>query len=247
MKFNYRNLIVYIFALITAWSCQGGNKEKSPGENAGLHRFVAEEIIQASDYTYLRGKDNDKEVWIATEIATFAAGKTYYYKSGMEMKNFESKQLNRTFETLILVDKLSEDQGTFSKPAATNQDIENFDHKQVIQKEAGSTEPIKITPEKGCITVKELFTNKDKYKGKKIRVKGKVTKYNEGIMNKNWIHIKDGTDFNGKNDLTATSLAACKVGDIVIIEGSITVDKDFGYGYFFEIIMEDAGITQVKE
>ncbi len=245
MNLKYWNLFIGLFVFISAISCQNDPKANSD-TLPGIHKFVVSEVVQASDYSYLKGKDNDKETWIATNAAEYAVGKTYYYKTGMEMKNFESKQLKKKFETLILVDKISEDQNAFKEPTNLNQNIKNFDHKNVATQETASTEPIKISPEKDCITIKELFSNKDKYKGKKVRVKGKVTKYNEAIMNKNWIHIKDGTDFNGKNDLTATSAATCKVGDIVIFEGTITTDKDFGYGYLFDVIIEGAAITASK-
>ena len=59
-------------------------------------------------------------------------------------------------------------------------------------------------------------------------------------MNKNWIHIQDGTDFSGKFDLTVTSDKEVSVGDIVTLEGKIALNKDLGYGYFFDVIMEDA-------
>ena len=31
-----------------------------------------------------------------------------------------------------------------------------------------------------------------------------------------------------------------KVGDVVTVEGKVTLDKDFGHGYFYEIIIEEA-------
>jgi hypothetical protein len=63
-------------------------------------------------------------------------------------------------------------------------------------------------------------------------------------MGKNWIHIQDGTDFNGGFDLTITSDSQHAVGDTVIFEGKISLKKDFGYGYVYEVIMEDG--KQVK-
>ena len=76
--------------------------------------------------------------------------------------------------------------------------------------------------------------------GKTAKIKGQVTKYTPAVMGKNWIHIQDGSDFNGKFDLTVTSLNDVKVGDVVTLEGKISLNKDLGYGYFFDVIMEDA-------
>ncbi len=94
------------------------------------------------------------------------------------------------------------------------------------------------------ITIAELFANKDDYANKTVKVKGEVKKFNSKIMGKNWIHIQDGTEHLGENDLTVTSQMEAKKGDIIIIEGKIILDKDFGSGYFYKIIMEDGKIVE---
>ena len=98
----------------------------------------------------------------------------------------------------------------------------------------------KIEPAKDGITIAELFENKEKYNGKTVKTKGQVTKYNAAIMKKNWIHIQDGTEYNGKFDLVATSNQEFNVGDVVTIEGTVSLNKDFGYGYSYEILIENA-------
>jgi len=62
-------------------------------------------------------------------------------------------------------------------------------------------------------------------------------------MDKNWIHLQDGTEHDGKFDLTVTSDITADTGEVYTFEGTIALDKDFGFGYFYEIIMEDAVIT----
>ncbi len=98
---------------------------------------------------------------------------------------------------------------------------------------------VNVTPCKDCITISELFANREKYAGKTIKVTGKVTKFNPKIMGKNWIHIQDGSEFKGDFDLAITSNIKVKVGDTITFEGKITLDKDFGYGYSYSILMED--------
>jgi len=80
---------------------------------------------------------------------------------------------------------------------------------------------------------------KEKYAGEIVKIRGQVTKYNASIMKRNWIHIQDGTEHNGKFDLVATSNMEFKVGNIVTIEGKVTLNKDFGYGYSYEILLEE--------
>jgi hypothetical protein len=76
-----------------------------------------------------------------------------------------------------------------------------------------------------------------------VKIRGAVTKFNPDIMQTNWIHIQDGSDFDGKYDLTITSDQLVETGLIITVEGKITLDKDFGYGYFYEVLMEEAKIT----
>ncbi len=101
-----------------------------------------------------------------------------------------------------------------------------------------------ISQAEGGITIAELLANKDKYANKVVKIRGEVKKYNSKIMGKNWIHIQDGTGNPGENDLTITSAMEVKVGDIVIMEGKIILDKDFGSGYFYKIIMEEGKVVE---
>ncbi len=126
---------------------------------------------------------------------------------------------------------------------------ESFDNNEKTQpmdaqKSTGPAQPAKVnvtvTPCEGCVKITDLLANKKSYDGKIIKVTGTVVKYNPAIMGKNWIHIQDGTDYQGVYDLTVTSSQPAKVGDIMTFEGKIALDKDFGYGYFYPVIMEDS-------
>jgi hypothetical protein len=94
------------------------------------------------------------------------------------------------------------------------------------------------------LSVEELIKNKEKYNNQTVRLKGEVSKYNPNIMNTNWIHIKDGTSFNGKSEVTATSTTEVKLGDTISIEGKVTLDKNFGSGYIYPILIENATIIK---
>lgn len=95
-----------------------------------------------------------------------------------------------------------------------------------------------IQTAEGAITIAELYANKEKYKGKTIKVTGKCIKANPMIMNRNWIHLKDSS--TDKYDLTVTTTENVSVGAVVTMEGTIALDKDFGAGYRYDIIMEGA-------
>lgn len=103
------------------------------------------------------------------------------------------------------------------------------------------TEKINVTVEpcKDCIKISDILENKKNYSGKTIRVTGQVTKFNAEIMGKNWIHIQDGSEFQGAFDLTITTDQMVHVGETITYEGKIILDKDFGYGYFYAVLMEE--------
>jgi hypothetical protein len=211
------------------------------GKNVKNHKILVEEVIQTTNYTYLHGKENDSDQWLAVPTMDAQAGNTYYYIGGLPMKKFESKELHRTFDVVLFLNKVS-DEPMDNKPAGKTVGAHRTD--SVYQRKASpvTKKDIKIVAEKDVITIGELFAKKDMYAGKTVKVKGQVTKYNPAIMDKNWVHLQDGTEGNGKFDLIVTTPAEVKVDDIVTLEGVISLNKDFGYGYSFEVMMEDAKI-----
>jgi len=101
-----------------------------------------------------------------------------------------------------------------------------------------------VEPCDGCLTIAKLMENKKSESGKVIKVKGSITKFNPQIMGKNWVHIQDGSEFSGTFDLTITTDLEVVVGQIVTFEGKIALDKDFGYGYSYNVLMEEGKIVQ---
>ena len=200
------------------------------------HAVVIDSILQTTNYTYLLGRENNVTTWLAVPLLDAEVGKMYYYVGGMDMNNFASKELKRTFEVVKFL-------GGVSDMPLDGSGVSKKDEKpyqRVVPKE--NKIEINIATTDDCISIKELFSNKDKYAGKKVKIKAKVTKYNEAIMDKNWAHIQDGTEFEGKFDLVVTSASVVKVGDVVLFEGTVVLNKDFGYGYKFDLMLENANV-----
>jgi hypothetical protein len=252
-------LIAGIMVLFAA--CNSGQDPKVTSTvQSNFHKIAVKEVLQASEYTYLHVTENNNEVWLAVPSMQAKAGDTYYYEGGIEMKKFESKELNRVFESIILLEKLNTEPKSSAiaaadkpyastnqdKPAAASQDGATPATSETYTRKATPPEKkeVKVAPAKGGITIGKLFSDKESMAGKTVVIKGQVTKYTPAVMGKNWIHIQDGTDFNGKFDLTVTSENEVKVGDVVTLEGKISLNKDLGYGYFFDVIMEDAKMKQ---
>lgn len=154
------------------------------------------------------------------------------------------------FITGALLISLVACRGPLAKPEATetmsetktdNQQPAGMSH--MADAKAARAE-VKIEPSEGVTTLSDLFSNKKNYSGKTVKVKGKITKVNPSIMGKNWIHIQDGTSFEDQYDLTITSDFIPEVGSIITVEGIIALDKDFGYGYTYPVLMEEGKLIQ---
>ena len=194
-------------------------------ESAQVHQVVANEILNTDRYTYLYVTEGNRKFWLATSKMDAKKGRSYMYSGGLMKVNFESLEFKRNFDTIYLVSQVID----ASMHTANNPLPQDIDAEQITNKT-----PL---PEiKGSVKIADLLKNKAKYKDKIITVTGAVTKVNNGIMGKNWVHIRDKS---GK-DLTITTNSVVNVSDAVAFKGKITLDKDFGAGYKYDIIMEEA-------
>jgi hypothetical protein len=244
MKLTFTAILILL--ALASISCrekeQGQQQEKQarPQQNVQmqqdtaateLHTAVVQEVIQATSYTYLKVKEADNEFWIAVTKRQIEPGATISFADALEMTNFQSKDLQRTFDKIYFVSRIvgdgsSESQQSMSMPLRMKPELEKKE--------------ISIEPADGGVTIGELFANRDSYADKTVLVKGQVTKINRAIMDRNWVHLQDGTSDSGSFDLTVTTNDDVKVGDVVTFEGKIALNKDFGAGYTYEVIMEEA-------
>jgi len=222
--------ILFVIVLALFVSCSG-EAEKQKGTKKWEHKVQVKEVIQTSSYTYLLVDENGIDSWIAVSKMDANVNDIYYYNSGLEMVDFKSKELNRTFPSLLLVQVISNGE--------TDMPIRQMQQPAQLETRRGQnpSQSENMTSE-GAVTLAKLFTNKDKYNGKKISVSGKVVKSSsELIMGRYWVHIVDG---DGNYDLTITTNDKVNIDDNVTFEGVITLNKDFGAGYKYAIIMEES-------
>lgn len=186
------------------------------------------EVQEVESYTYLRLKTRDDETWAAVSRAPVKQGATVTIENVMVMNNFESKALKKTFQTIVFGTLAGANpQGGMAKAA-----------------DASSAPDDKVAKASGpnAKTVAEIITQAANLKDKTVLVRGKVVKYNAGIMGKNWVHLRDGSGSAAAktNDVLITSMNAVKVGDVVTAKGIVRTDKDFGSGYVYKVIVEEA-------
>lgn len=226
---------LFIIISITFAACQSDESKEKP-KNADPRAIEVEvkEVLQTSNYTYLKLDDYGDIYWAAVAKMNVEEGEKLYYLNSMEMKNFHSEELDRTFESVLFIDKISKEPILMAVPT-------NPHDMKLVQ--AGKID-VDIEPAPGGITIAELYSDIQKYENQTVIIKGKVTKFNSNIMGRNWIHIQDGTESNGNFDLTITSDAEVRVGEIVTFEGSIALNKDFGFNYKYDVVMEVAKLIK---
>ncbi|AJE02110.1 hypothetical protein [Geobacter pickeringii] len=246
MKALIRLLVVTLVPL-TPLAAQGFGHMADPSAAEGAPAAGAEvpstplsgkvvETANMGGYTYICLEKDGKKVWAAIPEAPVAVGREISLKPGMEMKNFESKGLKRTFESIYF------SEGVAVKPADTTGKSSAGSKANVVS----PTEKISVEKASGpnAYTVAEIHQQKGKLDGKKAVVRGKVTKVAAGIMDRNWVHLQDGSGDTkkGTHDLTVTSQDLPAVGDVVTASGTLRKNKDFGGGYKYEVIMEEGSI-----
>jgi hypothetical protein len=192
------------------------------------------EVREVPSYTYLRLKTADGETWAAVGKAPVKKGAEVTIVNVMVMHDFESKSLNKTFKS-ILFGSLG---GAGNNAGSAHSAVAGMP----------ATGDVRVAKASGANarTVAEIMAGSAALKDKQVLVRGKVVKYNAGIMGKNWIHLRDGSGSaaDGSNDLLVTSASQAKVGDILTAKGMVRTNKDFGSGYFYKVLVEDATLLQ---
>jgi len=242
MKIKLSILIMAVLVVVGCKQEENVDSQPAPARPAAVavantHKGVVNEVIQATGYTYLNVQEGDSTIWMAVTKREIEKGTTIGYTPGLEMKNFTSKDLKRTFDSIYFMDSISTgDDSVAAAPSSANP----HQTTSTQTKPVAGKQDVDIDPVAGGITIAQLFGDTATHGGQSVKIRGKVTKVNRGILGKNWIHIQDGTEAAGNYDLTLTTHEDANVGDVVVVEGKITLNKDFGSGYKYDVIMEDA-------
>ncbi len=214
----------------TAWAAD------APTAKSSAASTVTGEVLEVKDvdgYTYLRLKTKDGETWAAVTTAGVKKGAKVSIEDFTVMNNFESKTLKKTFPTILF--------GSLGGTGSAKSDVSPHSGAAVKPVDTG---PIKVVKASGvnAYTVAEVIGKAAALKDKPVVVQGKIVKYNAAIMGKNWIHLQDGSgsEANNSNDILVTTAAQAKVGDVLTVSGTVRNDKDFGAGYAYKVLIEEA-------
>lgn len=228
--------ILLAFGSTHVWSF--GNSMPASKPDAIAHSATVMETMSSAGYTYIRVEEKGKNFWIAIPETKVTVGEKISFYEQMLMENFTSQSLNRTFDRILFVEAINK-----GAELPTKAITESSQHKQPPVKISKPQKPQKLGNSIGRFSIKEIFEKKDELVGKVIEVKGKVIKLSSKIMARDWVHIEDGSgsikEMNNRIILRTTQ-AGIAVGDEVTGKGMLYTNKDFGYGYFYPVILEDA-------
>lgn len=229
--------ICMIVTSIFAWA--GENTAADPNEISAITGKVLE-VKDVEIYTYFLLKTQDGETWAAVAKAPVKNGAIVSIENVTVMKNFTSKSLNKTFP-VILFGNLANAAGGEKKGHFMGAAYPVFAGKP-------DAKDAKVRKASGANahSVAELMNNGASLKDQTVVVRGKVVKYNPGIMGRNWLHLRDGSGSaaDNTNDILVTSLDPAQVGDIVTAKGIVHTDIDFGSGYAYKVLIEEATLKQ---
>jgi hypothetical protein len=225
------------------------------------------EKIDAAPYSYLKLAGPAGEIWAAVPQTPVANGTEVVIENPMAMDGFESKTLNRKFDKIIFGTLAGQGGAAAAAPAgmppaggmppgtgaAPGAPAGMPPPGMAAQHAAAAAGPVDVGDVKvskatgaNAKTVSEIYGQKAQLKEKKVTVRGKVVKANSGIMGKNWLHLRDGSGTQEKadNDITITTDGTAAVGDVVVVTGVVRLDKDFGAGYAYPVIIEEATVAK---
>jgi hypothetical protein len=198
-------------------------------------------------YVYIEQADG-KKIWVAIQETPIKVGAEMVFQPGMEMGSFESKALKRTFDSIIFSNGVVS--GAAKTPIADpskGQGVSPGSQGQGLTADKAAKISVEKATGPNATTVEGAYKNSAKLNKKTVVIRGQVVKVSVGIMSKNWIHIQDGTGSEKKknHNLVCTSKdGIADVGDVVTITGTLIKDRDFGAGYKYPVIIEDAKISK---
>ena len=217
------------------------------------------ETMNTSSYTYVLVDTAGKKLWAAGPEVAVKVGEVVTVAGGVPMTNFHSKTLNRDFDVVYFTGGITVGgsgsaaagatpalpPGHPALPGAKPTALPPGHPALTGSAAAPKLDLTGIKRATGGKTIQEIFAAKTKLAGKPVTVRGKVVKYNSMILGKNWLHLRDGSGSAEKNDndLTITTATTAKLGDTVLVTGTVATDKDFGAGYKYAVMLDDAKVA----
>jgi hypothetical protein len=253
--FNMRTIVIFLLAATLVSGCNlnadqpAGQRAASPAAPspdaaAGITLSGAViERIDAPNFSYLRIQTAKEEVWAAVPSATVEKGAQVTVYNAIPTADFESKSIKRKFALVYLGTLNAATPSAHTDTAAAHANPHGKASEVTVKVQAG-TIPKATGPD--ARTVAELWDQKASLSEKTVTIRGKVVKFNGGVMDRNWVHLQDGTgdSAKGTHDITVTTRSEVAKGEVTTLKGIVRLNKDFGAGYAYALIVEDAEVQK---
>ncbi len=237
-----KGIITSVFFMLF-FSITGPSAEEKLAEEK-THSGIVVYAETKDQYTYIKLKEDNKEVWLAALPINVAEGDKVEYAGGDVMKDFHSKSMNKTFESIRFVTfiRVVNKDSSVKKQAVPGDEY----HKNIPGKQDTVSSPKsgEITKAENGKTIKEIFSEREQLKDKEVIVRAKVIKVNKNILNKNWITLHDATGLPPDDKLIATTTDDVNAGDILTVKGIVKTDVNIGAGYNYKVLIEGAKFTK---
>lgn len=251
-------VLLFLFAILSVQQVQAANNSGAAKPKEVPLSGKVLETMDGGGYTYINLQNGADKVWVAIPLMKVSVGQQLTLMPGFAMQNFNSKALNRKFDKVIFSGGISSAETVQLSPAAikmVHKNVPNATQNQAAAKEqpkATQPKPKSSKPAKntrvdkakgaGAYNIAEIHAQKKKLEKKQVVVRGRVTKVAERIMKRNWVHIQDGSGSKGKktDELVVTSKQLPKEGDVVTVTGTLYNNLDFGSGYRYNVLIQDA-------
>ncbi len=211
---------------------------------------TVEETMNATSYTYVRIRTSSGDVWVAGTQFPVAVGDRVVAVLETPMRDFHSRSLKRDFPLIYFSSQV----GREGVPPGSNALAGGGETVPMAVDHGGAAAPTTpanpvvvqpASPPPGGVSIAELWARRADLAGKTVTVRGTVVKVNAGILDRNWFHLQDGSGKpqDGTHDLTVTTRAEVTLGDRVTVTGRVAVDRDFGAGYVYKVMIEGASLA----
>lgn len=203
------------------------------------------ETMDAAGYTYVKVDTGESEIWAASNRFDVSVGDRVTFPLETPMQGFHSASLDRDFDliyfTSFIVPEGESPQG--AAPAGASELPPGHPSLDAFAVDEGKVAALQAPA--GGLPIAEVWQRKADLSGSTVTVRGRVVKYNAAILGRNWLHLQDGSGelATGTNDITVTTTAEAAVGDVVTATGTVATDRDFGAGYTYTVMIEDAKVV----
>ncbi len=218
----------------------------APASGASVTGTILE-TMDSGGYTYMKLQTSGGEIWSAVNRTKINKGQTVTIATPMMLENFESKTLHRKFDRILFGTLApASSKGATGGPSQAELQAAMVAQHSAAAAGAPDVGPIKVAKAEGGKTVAEIFAQRTALKDKEVLLRGKVVKFTPEVMGKNWIHLRDGSGSREKkdDDIAVTTTGTAAVGEVVLVRGVVHLDRDFGAGYTYTVLLEDAKVSK---